>query len=378
MRVAFVSNVIHPYITGGAQKRIHEIGTRLADKGHDITIYGRHFWDGPKEITHKGMTLRAVSPEHELYTGSDGERSIMEALKFAKDVVIPLRRRLDEHDVIVASVFPYFPVLAAQISTLGKETPVVTTWHEVWRSYWEEYLGALATFGKIVERLTARVPQYPIAVSDLTADRLTKLGAERTKVRTVPNGIDYASIQETPPADHGFDVLFAGRLISDKHVDILLNAFDRGAPADATLGIVGDGPKRDALEMQAQALDSSHQITFLGFLDEYEEVLKQMRAADVFVSPSTREGFGITAVEAMAAGCTVIGADHPDSAVDEVVDNAGFLANPTAEDVAPVLERALCGEQPSMEPQTRAREFDWDRVAESALEAYTAAVTRDW
>jgi glycosyltransferase involved in cell wall biosynthesis len=130
--------------------------------------------------------------------------------------------------------------------------------------------------------------------------------------------------------------------------------------------------------MQAQALDSSHQITFLGFLDEYEEVLEQMRAASVFVSPSTREGFGITAVEAMAAGCTVIGADHPDSAVDEVVDNAGFLANPTAADVAPVLERALRGKQPSTEPQTRAKEFDWDRVAESALEAYTAAVTRDW
>jgi len=78
MRVAFVSNVVYPFITGGAEKRIHEVGTRLADTGHSVTIYGRHFWDGPTESTHDGMTLRAVAPEKELYAGD--RRSITDTV----------------------------------------------------------------------------------------------------------------------------------------------------------------------------------------------------------------------------------------------------------------------------------------------------------
>ena len=378
MLIAFVSNVCYPFVTGGAEKRIYEIGTRLADKGHDIILYTRHYWDGPPVMEFEGMTLRAVSPERELYTGDDGERSISEALEFAKDVAIPLRRHISEHDVVVASVFPYFPVLSAKLSTIMTDTPLVTTWHEVWRSYWEEYLGSLSPFGKLVEHVTARVPQYPTVVSGLTADRLSAIGPDRDCIRTIPNGIDYNKIRTTEPVTDGFDVLFAGRLIEDKRVDLLLRAFDRVAPDEMTLGIVGDGPKRADLETLTETLESADRITFTGFLEEYDDVLAQMRAASVFATPSTREGFGITAAEAMAAGCTVIGADHPDSAVGEVIGDAGFLAEPTVSAIGAVLDRVLSGERPPTNPVERAQRFDWDQVAEDAIEAYTAAETGEW
>lgn len=378
MRIAFVTNVVYPFVTGGAQKRVYEIGTRLAADGHDVTVYGRHFWDGPETMPYEGMTLRAVSLERDLYTTEDGRRSITEALEFSKDLVVPLRHHLDDHDVVVASVFPYFPVLAAKLSTIGSSTPVVTTWHEVWESYWEDYLGRLALFGKLTEHLTARVPQYPIAVSAVTASRLTRIGPDRDHIRTVPNGIDYNQIRETKPVDQGFDVLFAGRLIEDKRVDLLLEAFDRVATTETTLGVIGDGPKRDTLEARARSLDSADQITFVGFIEDYEDVLAHMRAARVFVSPSTREGFGLTYVEAMAAGCTVIGVDHPDSAASEVIGEGGFLAEPTTTGVEAVLERALTDERPPVDPPTRAKAFDWDRVTIKALDAYTDAAAGDW
>jgi len=377
MDICFVSNVVFPFVTGGAEKRIHEIGTRLAERGHTVTIYGRHFWDGPDVMEYKGMTLRAVSPERELYTGNDGERSITEALEFAKDVVVPLRRNIDDHDVVVASVFPYFPVFAAKLSTLGMDTPLVTTWHEVWKEYWDEYLGTIAMFGKLVERVIARVPQYPIAVSGITAQRLTTLGVGSDRIRQIPNGIDFDQIRETQPGEVGFDVLFAGRLIEDKRVDLLLEAFDR-ISEDVTLGIVGDGPKRTELETQAKNLDSADRITFTGFLDEYSEVLSQMRAANIFASPSTREGFGITAAEAMAAGCVVIGADHPESAVNEVIDDAGFLADPTVESLTDTLNAALSGERPPTNPVERAQRYDWDAVADQAETAYQRAIDGSW
>lgn len=366
MNIAFVSNVVYPFVTGGAQKRIYEISTRLASRGHDVMIYGRHFWDGSETTVHEGVTLRAVSPARDLYVGD--RRSITEAVEFSKDLLVPLRRAIDRHDLVVASVFPYFPVLASRISTILTATPLITTWHEVWGSYWNEYLGSFGPAGRLIERLTARTPQHPIAVSGVTADRLTAIGLSRDRIEIVPNGIDVERIRSTPASENGFDVLFAGRLIDEKNVEILLDAFD-SIDTTYSLGIIGDGPRRDALERRAAHLSSSDRITFLGFL-EREELLGQMNAARVFASPSTREGFGITIAEAMAAGCTVIAADHPDSAASEVLGDSGFLVSPTAEALTERLELVLGGERPPSDPTVAAERYDWEHVTDHAEEIY--------
>lgn len=367
MNVAFVSNVVYPFVTGGAEKRIYEISTRLAARGHEVTIYGRHFWDGPKKTVHEGVTLRAVSPARDLYVGD--RRSITEAIEFSKDLLFVLRRALDEHDLVVASVFPYFPVLTAKAGAIRTATPLITTWHEVWGSYWNEYLGLLGPCGRLIERLTAKTPQHPIAVSGVTADRLAAIGPARDRIDIVPNGIDVDRIQSVQKAENGFDVLFAGRLIAEKNVEILIEAFDSIASSDCSLGIIGEGPRRDALERQADDLSCSDQISFLGFL-EREEMLGYMNAARVFVSPSTREGFGITVAEAMAAGCVVIAADHPHSAASEVVGDGGFLVSPTAEALANRLEQVLDGDRPPSDPTTLAERYDWKRITDRAEQVY--------
>jgi glycosyltransferase involved in cell wall biosynthesis len=112
---------------------------------------------------------------------------------------------------------------------------------------------------------------------------------------------------------------------------------------------------------------------FLGFLDDYEDVLGHMRAARVFAAPSTREGFGITYAEAMAADCTVIAADHPDSAASEVIGDAGYLVEPSAEEVATALDSALSGARPPASPTERAARFSWDSVATQAEAVYERA-----
>ena len=105
------------------------------------------------------------------------------------------------------------------------------------------------------------------------------------------------------PQTAAMAVLFIGRLDSYKRVDWLLEALAQ-LPQPWRLDVVGDGPKRAALEAQAQALvGSSAVVCFHGRLDEAAK-LQCLAKADLLVLPSDRcnEAFGIVQLEAMAAG----------------------------------------------------------------------------
>jgi Glycosyltransferase len=167
--------------------------------------------------------------------------------------------------------------------------------------------------GKLVERLAARMPDGVIAVSERTAADLVALGIRKERITVVPNGIPLEHIRSIPPSIEACDVIFVGRLIKDKHVDVLLRAC-AGMPWKVT--IIGDGPERAGLE--AMAADLKVPALFTGFLAE-DELIARMKAAKVFVLPSTREGFGITVVEAMACGVPVITVDAPRNYAKELV-----------------------------------------------------------
>ncbi|QSG07034.1 glycosyltransferase family 4 protein [Halapricum desulfuricans] len=371
MDVALVTNVAYPFVKGGAERRFYELGRRLADRGHEVTIYTRRYWGDGGEHEQEGMTLRAVAPRRELYVGE--RRSITEAVEFALRLARPLLT--SDHDVIDVSVFPYFPVFPAAAAALRSGAALVTTWHEVWNRYWLEYLGALGVGGIVAERLAARLAGRAVTVSQLTADRLGSLGVPRDRITTVYNGIDTARIGSVEPDPDAPEVLFVGRLVESKRVDQLLSAFDRvAADRNVRLGIVGDGPERDRLREQAASLDSRNRITFYGAVSDDDDVYSLMRGATVFVSPSAREGFGLALLEAMAAGCQVVAVDHPDSAVDEVVDDAGLLVEPTVGAVADGLAAVLDGECSATAPQAAAQRFDWGRIVDDLEDVYRDAI----
>ncbi len=116
-----------------------------------------------------------------------------------------------------------------------------------------------------------------------------------------------------------------------------LPAILREAP-DALFAIVGDGGGRAALEAKARALGLQRAVRFLGRIED-AELLALYRSSDLFLMPSTKEGFGIVFVEAAACGLPVI-AGRGDGSVDALVDGAlGVLVDPnsSAEIAAAVL-----------------------------------------
>ena len=376
MDIAYVSSQVYPFCKGGTEKRVYEIGRRLAADGHEVTVYGRHWWDGPRVIEYEGMELHGVSPGYDQF-GAE-RRSIAKALRFSANLAKPLYDRLASHDIVVACVSEHFPVWVSSLDSHLDSTPLVTTWHEVWDfEYWREYLGVLGPVGWLVQFVTAKLPQKPIAVSPLTAGKLARFRSAES-IEVVPNGVDAEAIRSIPPAEEGFDVLFVGRLIPEKNVATLLEAFDELADThDVTLGIIGDGAESGALREQAASMTHAEDVTFLGFVEDDGDVHAHMKAARVFVLPSIREGFGITILEAMAAGCTVVTVSHPNSAASDIVGEYGFVVDAFPSSIADAITRAVEGETPDRDPMERVREFEWMQVARRAERVYRSAVTPD-
>lgn len=362
MRIAFLYDCVYPYTIGGVERRIRELGLRLAARGHEVHQLGMKFWDGPDEIVREGVRIHGICPASPLYAG--GRRAILPAARYAGSLLGPLLR--DGFDLVDCQQFPYLHCFPAAAATAARRIPLVLTWHEVWGPYWRDYLGGFrGRIGELAERAVARLPASPAAVSRTTADQLRGLGVGK-EVTVIPNGIDTKEIAAVPPAPGHWDLLFAGRLIPEKRVDLLIDSVPGLLARYPSLRVLvlGDGPSRPALEELVSRRGVRDHVSFAGFVPDPAAVIGLLKSAGVFVSPSTREGFGMAALEAMACGIPVVTVDHPRNAVKERVTPAtGRVALPTAADLGEKIGECLEDPGRFREGCTAlAAEYDWETI----------------
>jgi glycosyltransferase involved in cell wall biosynthesis len=231
----------------------------------------------------------------------------------------------------------------------------------------------------VLERLTARVPANTVAISETTKAGLVSMAGER-EITVLPIGIDIDEIDSVLPAKTRSDVLFAGRLIREKHVDVLIDAVGILRQADPGIRclIIGDGPERINLEEKVRSMDLSDNILFTGFLPRSEDVIAHMKSSRVFVLPSTREGFGISVLEALAAGLPVVTIDHPKNASRVFTgDGCGLDSSLDARDVAEKIRTLLsAGEETRERCRIKGREYDWEAITDMIEEYYRKVGSR--
>jgi len=372
MKIALIYDVIYPFVKGGVEKRVWELAVRLAHRRHEVHLFGMKFWDGEDILIREGVFLHGVCPAQKLYIG--GRRTIWQAIHFSLHLISPLLK--ERFDIIDCQQFPYFSCFSAKLVSKQKKIPLVITWHEVWSDYWYEYLGWKGFGGKTTERLVARLTPHIVAVSETTMNNLKSLGC-RGQITIIPNGVDLQRIRSIVPSHETSDIIFAGRLIKEKHVDLLVRAFGIlfSEQSELRLLIIGDGPEQGAIENIIHELSLDDRISCRGFLDDHDEIIARMKAAKVCVLPSTREGFGITALEALACGIPVVTVDHPANAIrDLITEKNGFICSLSPKDLADTILLALrCHTDMKNACIASAALFDWERIA-SDVETYYLSV----
>lgn len=195
--------------------------------------------------------------------------------------------------------------------------------------------------GRIVwqDRLKRRLLRHAaasIAVSQAVADDL----AVRSIV--IPNPYRDHLFRLLPGIERTGELLFVGRLVSDKGADVLLDALGLLAAEGLAprLTVVGEGPERPLLEERARRLGLVDRVDFLGTRtgEELVEILNRHR---ILAVPSRyNEPFGIVALEGIACGCAVVGSEG--GGLKEAIGPCGVtFRNGDATDLARVLAPLL-------------------------------------
>ena len=229
-------------------------------------------------------------------------------------------------------------------------------------------------------------------VSRFLEGKLRALGY-RGPIDVLPPGVRLSRFEfraPQAPRDGRCELLFVGRLIECKGLDVLLRALQavRSDVRGATLSVIGDGEQREALERLAGELGLAAAVRFEGALP-HEAVADRLRAADVLVMPSRAmpdgqaEGSPVVTKEAQAIGLPVVATDVggvpetiPPPLRDELVPGGDY-------DALAARLTALWRDAPAWPDRARIgrewveREFDWARLGGRLSAIYDEMTTAE-
>jgi glycosyltransferase involved in cell wall biosynthesis len=348
MRIVFVHRAVFPERVGGTYTYIHDLGRRLAERGHEIHIIAS-----------------ARSAETAGFAVLDGLNIHRYAFQRLNPVLSTLQHLVhtyrafatiaDKGPVDVLSVNDSHLGYGLARSRLGRASCQIPTYHA---PSFLEYEFNTAWQAKAernpVRRAALRVAAPPLArwqrrfeagvlgsaQAILVLSRYTRGHIERyhphvdlEKVRIIPSGVDIerfkpaedkAAVRRSLGIDERATVLLTVRNLSPRMglenlIEAMATIGESRAARDANLALLicGDGRLRQALEEMVRVRGLTGVVKFLGRV-AHDDLPRYYQAADLFVLPTeAMEGFGIVTIEALASGTPVLGT--PAGATPEIL-----------------------------------------------------------
>lgn len=371
MRVHFIgakgipSASIHG--AGGVERHVEQIATRLAEKGHRVSVYVRNTSDYHKH-TWNGVRLIRIP-----FFGGKNFETISHVFFSTLHVLFQETDVIHYHGV-GPSTLAWIPRL------LKPGTKVVCTFHsrDWYDSKWSWFARAYLKFG---EYAAVHFPHRTIVISHV----LQVFCRKRWKRQTVyiPNGADLPAPQGISELTrfglkpNGY-FLGVGRLVPNKAYEVAIEAY-RHVKTDMPLVIVGEAFHSTEYDHQLRDLaERDPRIRLVGY--QSGTTLRQLFAhCYAFIHPSRAEGLSVTIIEAMAASRLVIMSDIKENL--ELIDHSGisFRTDDRA-DLRKTIEFALSDPAMVQTRGERAREmvkgeYSWTRVVDKTEKMYQDLLT---
>lgn len=297
-----IGMVLYPTF-GGSGVLATELGKALAKKGHEIHFIS-YRQPARLEAFLENVFFHEVSiPKYPLFDYAPYETALA-----GKIVEIVRSNKLDLLHVHYAIPHASAALLAKQIlAEDNKYIPVLTTLHGTDITL----VGREASYEPVVSWSINNSDAVTAVSKSLVEDTLEHFQVKR-EVLMIPNFIDFDRFNKKPKehfkkaiAPNNEKILVhTSNFRKVKRVDDVIRLFhivQHEIPSKLLL--IGDGPERSNIEKTCRELKVCDKVTFLGKQEAIEEILS---VCDLFILPSERESFGLSALEAMACEVPVI------------------------------------------------------------------------
>jgi glycosyltransferase involved in cell wall biosynthesis len=374
-RIAFIGQRGVPATIGGIEHHVEEIGSRLVDRGHDVTVYTRANYTKHHVSEHRGIHVRYIPTAPTKHLEALIHSGLSTAVAMAPG---PRRADILHYHAIGPSVFTPLPRVLTRRG-------VVLTIHGL--DYDRDKWGVGArTALRSAGWISAHVPHATITVSRNLADfYLRRYGRI---ANYIPNGVAAPIFQPPHIIKERFDLgersyaLFLGRLVPEKAPDLLLRAF-RGVDTTARLVIAGGSSFTDRYVRELESLAASDpRVLLVGPV--HGDLLHELYSnAALFVLPSSLEGLALTLLEAASYRLPLVASDIPPNREIVGADGPGGRLFPSGDEAA--LTRALTVTLAALEEARRGarvlgdrvtREYDWDDATDATERVYETVLRR--
>ena len=350
MRIVQVCHRYYPN-RGGVENHVREISRRLAKK-YDVEVICADRNNRGEVVEMNGVKIRrfkAISPNNAYFFAP-------QIFSYIKD---------SDFDIIHAHNYHAFPALFASLAKDDRKFIFTPHYHGVGSTTFRNLLNKFYKFlGYEIFKRADKI----ICVSNYEKEIVRRdFGISEEDIVVIPNGINVQEIKKAKPFEFdGALILYIGRLEKYKNIHFVIEAM-KYLPEDFYFYIGGKGNYERNLKNLIYKLGLEGRVRFLGYIPD-EEKYRWMKTCSLFVNLSSVEAFGMTVLEALAAGKPVI-----------VNDKGGLREIAEKFDgVLPVcVERLSAGQLASIIKGVTGRsvsadvgEYDWGRVVDRIEEVY--------
>jgi len=290
---------------GGSGAVATELGVALARHGHEV-----HF------ISYKQpFRLPLFTPRVYFHEVDVGKYPLFEYPPYDLALAVRMHEVAIKHNLDLIHCHYAIPhatsawIAREMLQRSGAYLPVVTTLHGTDITI----VGQDPSFHAITKFSIEKSDGLTAVSSFLQQETLTAFGCTACRIEVIPNFIDpdvydrskYTGVLDGQVEGGNRVLMHMSNFRPVKRIRDVVQVFARVVKrVPSVLVMVGDGPERDSAEAEARQLGVDDKVFFLG---KIEAVAPLLAGADLFLLPSDRESFGLSALEALASGVPVIG-----------------------------------------------------------------------